>query len=97
MNTTTNALAAILHRIHALLTSVLLYILSFGPIPSHVGFVMDGNRRYAMRRGMKIVQGHHDGFHSLRRVGAFPSTNKRCGRPDVRRFSKSVSSYEYER
>lgn len=57
-----------LHRIHALLTTLLLYLLSLGPMPRHVGFVMDGNRRYARNKGMRISQGHTDGFQSLRRV-----------------------------
>ncbi|ORY28474.1 putative undecaprenyl diphosphate synthase-domain-containing protein [Naematelia encephala] len=61
-------LSSILHRIHALLTSVLLYLLSLGPLPHHVGFVMDGNRRYARGRGMQVAQGHSDGFQSLRRT-----------------------------
>jgi len=68
MVSATNALSAVLHRVHAFLTTVLLYILSLGPIPQHVGFVMDGNRRYARGRGMRPIQGHHDGFQSLRRV-----------------------------
>lgn len=60
--------SVLLHRVHALLTTILLYILSLGPMPRHVGFVMDGNRRYAKTKGMRVSQGHTDGFHSLRRV-----------------------------
>ena len=47
---------------------VLLGVLKRGPIPQHVAFVMDGNRRYARTRGMKVIQGHVDGFVALRRV-----------------------------
>jgi hypothetical protein len=47
---------------------VLLGVLRAGPIPQHVAFVMDGNRRYARTRGMKVIQGHVDGFVALRRV-----------------------------
>jgi hypothetical protein len=64
----TALLGAVLHRIHSLLTLILLRVLSVGPIPRHVGFVMDGNRRYARGRGMQVAQGHTDGFSSLRRV-----------------------------
>lgn len=60
--------SSVLHRIHALLTTLLLYLLSLGPMPRHVGFVMDGNRRYARTKGMRVSQGHTDGFQSLRRV-----------------------------
>ena len=61
-------IATVIYRLHAMFTTLLLYLLSLGPIPRHVGFVMDGNRRYAKGRGMQTTQGHHDGFHSLRRV-----------------------------
>ena len=45
-----------------------LAVLRTGPIPQHVAFVMDGNRRYARVKGMKVIQGHVDGFVALRRV-----------------------------
>jgi undecaprenyl pyrophosphate synthase len=41
-----------------------------GPIPHHVAFIMDGNRRYACNRGVKVIQGQVDGFAALRRVRA---------------------------
>ena len=47
---------------------VLLGILKTGPIPHHVAFIMDGNRRYARDKGVKVIQGHVDGFAALRRV-----------------------------
>jgi len=39
-----------------------------GPIPQHVAFEMDGNRRYARRHRMETVEGHHYGFEALARV-----------------------------
>jgi ditrans,polycis-polyprenyl diphosphate synthase len=48
--------------------NVLLDILASGPIPKHIGFIMDGNRRYARRNGKEIAQGHADGFTNLRKV-----------------------------
>jgi ditrans,polycis-polyprenyl diphosphate synthase len=50
------------------LQCALLTVLRAGPIPQHVAFVMDGNRRYARNKGMKVIQGHVDGFVALRRV-----------------------------
>ncbi|KAJ7287238.1 Decaprenyl diphosphate synthase-like protein [Mycena rebaudengoi] len=47
---------------------LLLRILAAGPIPQHVAFVMDGNRRYARMNQKAIHQGHSDGFVALRRV-----------------------------
>ena len=43
-------------------------VLTAGPIPKHVAFVMDGNRRYARRNHKAVQQGHSDGFIALRRV-----------------------------
>ncbi|KAI9512843.1 dehydrodolichyl diphosphate synthetase [Russula earlei] len=50
------------------LRNVLFGVLRAGPIPQHVAFIMDGNRRYARSNGMKLIQGHVDGFTALRRV-----------------------------
>lgn len=50
------------------LTRLLLYILSAGPIPKHVAFVMDGNRRFARLRGRPVMDGHLKGFDSLKNV-----------------------------
>ena len=41
-----------------------------GPIPKHVAFVMDGNRRYARSHQIETVEGHHLGFEALARVGS---------------------------
>jgi len=43
-------------------------VLKAGPIPRHVAFVMDGNRRYARSIGAHVFQGHVNGFFALRRV-----------------------------
>ncbi|KAF9524474.1 undecaprenyl pyrophosphate synthetase [Crepidotus variabilis] len=45
-----------------------LKVLAAGPIPRHVGFVMDGNRRYARVHHKAVWQGHSDGFVALRRI-----------------------------
>ena len=46
----------------------ILNILASGPIPRHVAFVMDGNRRYARQHNQEIREGHTAGFAALRRV-----------------------------
>ncbi|KAH8979735.1 Di-trans-poly-cis-decaprenylcistransferase [Lactarius akahatsu] len=43
-------------------------VLREGPIPQHVAFVMDGNRRHARTHGTKVLQGHVDGFAALKKV-----------------------------
>ena len=50
------------------LQHLLLSVLAAGPIPQHVAFVMDGNRRYARMNSMQVKQGHIEGFAALRKV-----------------------------
>lgn len=40
-------------------------ILSVGPIPDHIAFIMDGNRRYAKKHKINEGMGHRLGFKSL--------------------------------
>jgi len=39
-----------------------------GPIPQHVAFVMDGNRRFARQCHIETTEGHNMGFEALARV-----------------------------
>jgi len=39
-----------------------------GPIPEHVAFVMDGNRRFARSHKIETVEGHNLGFEALVRI-----------------------------
>lgn len=52
----------------SLWTRFVLLVLSTGPIPNHIAFVMDGNRRYARRKGEPVSSGHDQGSQALRRV-----------------------------
>ncbi|CDR88096.1 related to RER2-cis-prenyltransferase (C-terminal fragment) [Sporisorium scitamineum] len=47
---------------------LLLHTLSLGPIPRHIAFVMDGNRRWARTSHHTIQQGHLTGFATLKSV-----------------------------
>ncbi|KAL3636340.1 hypothetical protein CASFOL_020887 [Castilleja foliolosa] len=40
-------------------------IISIGPIPNHVAFIMDGNRRYAKLHNLEQGSGHRAGFSAL--------------------------------
>ncbi|TDZ58461.1 Dehydrodolichyl diphosphate synthase complex subunit [Colletotrichum trifolii] len=50
------------------LRELLIGALKQGPVPQHVAFEMDGNRRYARGRRMETIEGHHHGFEALARV-----------------------------
>lgn len=50
------------------LRELLIGALKQGPVPQHVAFEMDGNRRYARTHRMEAVEGHHRGFEALARV-----------------------------
>ncbi|KAK0626793.1 Decaprenyl diphosphate synthase-like protein [Immersiella caudata] len=50
------------------LREVLIGALTQGPIPRHVAFEMDGNRRYARNHKIETIEGHHLGFEALARV-----------------------------
>ncbi|KAM1479523.1 hypothetical protein ACFX2I_026793 [Malus domestica] len=47
------------------LRKCLFSVVSVGPIPEHIAFIMDGNRRYAKRRNLPVGEGHKAGFLSL--------------------------------
>lgn len=55
------------------LHDILIGALKQGPIPQHIAFVMDGNRRYAKEHGIEKLEGHHLGFEAMARVSCFPS------------------------
>ncbi|KAF8244179.1 Prenyltransf-domain-containing protein [Wilcoxina mikolae CBS 423.85] len=39
-----------------------------GPVPQHVAFVMDGNRRFARKNHIETVEGHNMGFEALAKI-----------------------------
>ena len=50
------------------LREILVGALCQGPVPQHIAFVMDGNRRFARQQGIEIVEGHNQGFEALAKV-----------------------------
>eukprot|EP01127_Copromyxa_protea_P019871 TRINITY_DN6539_c0_g1_i1.p1 TRINITY_DN6539_c0_g1~~TRINITY_DN6539_c0_g1_i1.p1 ORF type:complete len:289 (-),score=35.20 TRINITY_DN6539_c0_g1_i1:36-902(-) len=54
------------------LKSLLLWFIcrvaQMGPVPGHVAFIMDGNRRYARQRNQKVVLGHREGGIKLQEM-----------------------------
>ena len=58
------------HSVSSAFRQGLIKVLAAGPVPQHVAFVMDGNRRFAKERNMAIKEGHTNGFYALQRVRA---------------------------
>lgn len=43
----------------------------FSPLPSHVGIIMDGNGRWAKKRGLPRKEGHIQGAKTFRDIGEY--------------------------
>lgn len=43
-------------------------VLAFGPLPKHIAFIMDGNRRFAQKKSIEKKMGHTMGFIKLKEV-----------------------------
>ena len=41
----------------------------FDILPKHVGFIMDGNGRWAKQRGLPRSEGHKEGAKTFRKIG----------------------------
>lgn len=52
----------------AIVKNLVIGALRQGPVPRHVAFVCDGNRRYARKHQIETVEGHNRGFESMARV-----------------------------
>lgn len=45
-----------------------------GNIPTHIGMIMDGNRRWAREKGLEIKQGHKQGAKTLENIVRYAKT-----------------------
>src|ERR1700744_3095820 len=50
------------------LRELLIGALRQGPVPKHVAFVVDGNRRFAPNHRIETVEGHNLGFEALAKI-----------------------------
>jgi ditrans,polycis-polyprenyl diphosphate synthase len=54
--------------IWSIIIKIAIKIIINGPIPSHVAFIMDGNRRWAKKNKLKKSEGHKHGYYKLEQV-----------------------------
>ncbi|KAJ4822097.1 hypothetical protein Tsubulata_002812, partial [Turnera subulata] len=52
-------------HIHDALTQFLVRVISVGPMPNHIAFIMDGNRRFARKHNLRLEYAHRYGLLSL--------------------------------
>lgn len=64
------------------LRDLLVGALRQGPVPKHVSFVMDGNRRFAKNHRMETIEGHNLGFEALAKVSFKVAALQREDRKD---------------
>ncbi|ODV87323.1 hypothetical protein CANARDRAFT_210823 [[Candida] arabinofermentans NRRL YB-2248] len=54
--------------INGLAQDAMVEIIKTGPVPNHLSFVMDGNRRFAKQHDLKLQEGHLSGSEALASV-----------------------------
>jgi hypothetical protein len=55
-------------RLEGLLRKPAIRVIKCGPVPEHVAFIMDGNRRFALKKRARKEEGHVFGFMKLEEV-----------------------------
>jgi ditrans,polycis-polyprenyl diphosphate synthase len=40
-------------------------VIKQGPLPNHIAFIMDGNRRFSVKSNIQKIEGHKLGFEKL--------------------------------
>jgi undecaprenyl diphosphate synthase len=63
-------------------------LMESGEIPRHIAIIMDGNGRWAKRRGMPRIAGHHEGVNSVRDIV------EACGQLGVKYLTRYAFSTE---
>ncbi|QWU88264.1 hypothetical protein CA3LBN_002529 [Candidozyma haemuli] len=69
------------------LKDILIAILTTGPAPKHVGFIMDGNRRFAKKKALPLKDGHAAGALSL--ISVWSTSNITVYAFSIENFNRS--------
>jgi len=67
------------------------YELDYDAMPKHIAFIMDGNGRWAKRRGMPRLFGHNAGTETLKKV---VKESKRLGVPYITFYAFSTENWK---
>ncbi|MCK9244697.1 MAG: isoprenyl transferase [Candidatus Marinimicrobia bacterium] len=63
-------------------------VLARGELPRHIAIIMDGNGRWAKRRGLPRVAGHNEGINSVREI------TRECGQIGIKVLTLYTFSIE---
>jgi ditrans,polycis-polyprenyl diphosphate synthase len=69
-------------------------VLAQGPVPEHVAFIMDGNRRYARAQHKSTIRGHEQGYGKLKEALQWCLA---MGIQDVTVFAFSIENFSRSR
>ncbi|ESQ42295.1 hypothetical protein EUTSA_v10014376mg [Eutrema salsugineum] len=87
-------LAKIFNSLMNLTRRFIFRVLCVGPIPNHISFIMDGNRRFAKKHNLKELDaGHRAGFVSVTYVLQYC---KEIGVPYVTLYAFGVDNFKRE-
>lgn len=67
------------------------YALDLGAMPQHIAFIMDGNGRWAKRKGMPRLVGHNAGTETLKKI---VKESKRLGIPYITFYAFSTENWK---
>ncbi|MFH1214639.1 MAG: isoprenyl transferase [Candidatus Neomarinimicrobiota bacterium] len=63
-------------------------VLARGELPKHIAIIMDGNGRWAKKRGLPRVAGHNEGINSVREI------TRECGKIGIKALTLYTFSIE---
>jgi ditrans,polycis-polyprenyl diphosphate synthase len=69
-------------------------VLAQGPVPQHIAFIMDGNRRYARAQHKSTIRGHEQGYGKLKEALQWCLA---MGIQDVTVFAFSIENFSRSR
>ena len=73
---------------------LLVKMIQHGPIPRHIAFIMDGNRRYAKDLSQRVITGHMEGFETLINVLSWA---KELGVKELTVYAFSIENFKRPR